>query len=98
VNFEEAKAMSIKKWEYMVKNPLDTEYGMAVDKCGLCRKYLNYRYSCHPCPLYDEYCDGYKCGAELERWHRHAESENLRWAKYWAQKLLDRIKSLEAPQ
>lgn len=90
-----ARELAIMKWEYYVKNPLSSyfelvrenpELGMIQSSCGFCA-FMR----CSTCPISD---DG-GCAKEFWKHGNHYDRNNVRWARYWAQKLLDRIKAVE---
>jgi len=86
-----AKDEDIKKWKYMVKRPLDTEFEQKHDD-KIC---IEYRNECRRCEMHDLGLYAHNCCKEFYKWLVHTRNKNVRWAQYWAQKMLDRIKAVE---
>ena len=91
MSFERAKKLAIAKWERMVKNPMNTALG--VGHCAFCDAHEG-GITCRRdnCPLRDT-----DCAYEFARWWHFAELGNKVKAKYWAMRLLSRIKKSRKP-
>jgi hypothetical protein len=97
--YKTAKKLAILKWEYYAKHPLSNtlvqdipQLDVLENHCGLCHYFEK---NCEDCPLTygDIYSDG--CCIEFDKWCHAVKKKQYRKAKYWAKKLLDKIKNIK---
>ena len=106
----EMKKWAVKKWQWIVENwdyDGDSFYNhdallKAITKlsefeanCSFCEEYDNGNCTNEKgesCPLGGK--DRGDCCEEFQKWDSHRMRDNIRSAKYWAQKMLDKIKEV----
>ena len=98
--FEEAKRLSIMKWELLLEKPFDydrirnhPEFLHLTSRCGMCEYYES---DCDLCPL-DDHTN--ECAKEHAIFWSYVDPKyglrNEVEAKIWAKRLLDRIKEIK---